>query len=75
MTLINRLTGVEPPSTEPRLAVDRVACDGRGLCSLVLADYVRLDEWGYPIVDDDQVPADAGATAIRLCPARALRWR
>ncbi|MFF0708574.1 ferredoxin [Gordonia sputi] len=75
MTLINRLTGVESPNTGSRLAVDRIACDARGLCALVLADHVRLDEWGYPIVDDDQVPADAGATAIRLCPSRALRWR
>ena len=36
---------------------------------------VRLDEWGYPIVDDPHLaPDDApdAATAVRLCPARAL---
>lgn len=75
MSLTNRLAGVQPPGTDARIAVDRITCDGRGLCALVLADYVRLDEWGYPIVVDDRVSADAGATAIRLCPTRALRWR
>ncbi|HET8595286.1 MAG TPA: ferredoxin [Intrasporangium sp.] len=54
------------------LRVDRIACTGHGVCAGVLPRNVELDEWGYPIVRDASVdPADA-ATAIRLCPARAL---
>lgn len=57
-----------------RLAVDRVACTGHGVCAQLLRQ-VELDEWGYPLVLDPDVPSDAAATAIRLCPARALYRR
>ncbi|WP_076263650.1 ferredoxin [Intrasporangium flavum] len=56
------------------LAVDRVACTGHGVCAQLLAQ-VRLDEWGYPIVDHASVPATEADVAIRLCPARALYRR
>ncbi len=54
------------------LRVDRIACTGHGVCASVLPHNIELDEWGYPIVRDPNVDADAAATAIRLCPARAL---
>ena len=56
------------------LAVDRVACTGHGVCAQLLAQG-RLDEWGYPIVDDPAVPAAEADVVIRLCPARALYRR
>ena len=56
------------------LAVDRVACSGHGVCAQLLAQ-VRLDEWGYPIVDRATVPAAEADVAVRLCPARALYRR
>ncbi|GAB3052469.1 hypothetical protein GCM10027053_10540 [Intrasporangium mesophilum] len=57
---------------EPRgIAVDRVACTGHGVCAQLLRG-VTLDEWGYPVVHDASASADEAATAIRLCPARAL---
>lgn len=60
------------------LAVDRVACSAHGVCAQLLAG-VTLDEWGYPIVDAARVARedgpDAVATAVRLCPARALYRR
>lgn len=55
------------------LRVDRVACTGHGVCAALL-DRVRLDDWGYPIVED-AVRAAASLdvdAAIALCPARAL---
>lgn len=58
----------------PQLRVDRVACSGHGMCASILPRQVRLDEWGYPVVDDARVPASDGETAIRFCPARALYW-
>lgn len=60
----------EPPRPA-RLRVDRVACTGHGACAGLLPQQVRLDEWGYPVVLDDRAGPD-GATAVRLCPARAL---
>ena len=58
----------------PVLRVDRVACTGHGMCASLLPRHVRLDEWGYPVVDDAAVPFADGETAIRFCPARALYW-
>jgi ferredoxin len=54
------------------LRVDRIACTGHGVCAGVLPRNFELDEWGYPIVTDPVVGAEDAATAIRLCPARAL---
>ncbi|MEU8925371.1 ferredoxin [Kitasatospora sp. NPDC048545] len=59
-----------------RLAVDRIACDGRGLCAELLPELVALDEWGYPIVPRSDVPGELLADARRAvaaCPVLALR--
>jgi len=59
-----------------RLRVDPIACDGRGLCAEVLPELITLDDWGFPIIRDEEIPPSlmAGAgEAIRLCPLVALR--
>jgi ferredoxin len=55
-----------------RLRIDRVACTAHGACASLLPGRVGLDEHGYPIVHDDLVDPDTGATIVRLCPARAV---
>ena len=58
-----------------RLRVDWPACRARGLCFELLPEAVRLDEWGYPVVDGP-VSAELLATAreaVRMCPQLALR--
>ncbi|EWT01309.1 3Fe-4S ferredoxin [Intrasporangium oryzae NRRL B-24470] len=60
-----------PVGLSSRLGVDRVACTGHGVCAQLLAQ-VRLDEFGYPIVEGAAVDPDEAAPAIALCPARAL---
>ncbi|HET7246061.1 MAG TPA: ferredoxin [Streptosporangiaceae bacterium] len=62
-------------TTGARLRVDPIACDGRGLCAEVLPELITLDDWGYPIVRDGEVPPGlmaAAGEAIRLCPLLAL---
>lgn len=59
-----------------RLRADPIACDGRGLCAEVLPELITLDDWGFPVISDDEVPAAllaAAGEAIRLCPVLALR--
>lgn len=59
-----------------RLEVDWVACDGHGLCAALLPERVELDDWGYPVIADPDVPGALGAharTAVSACPALALR--
>ena len=57
------------------LEVDWPACRARGLCFEVLPEIVRLDDWGYPVVEGPVTPellADA-REAVRMCPQLALR--
>ena len=53
----------------------RVACTGHGVCARLLPEQVRLDEWGYPVLQDDHVDGAAAGTAVTMCPARALFTR
>jgi ferredoxin len=59
-----------------RLRVDAIACDGRGLCAEVLPELIMLDDWGFPIIRDGDVPGglrDDAREAVRICPKLALR--
>lgn len=59
-----------------RLAVDPIACTGHGICAEMLPELIGLDEWGYPVLADREVPAQLGSLArraVRLCPTLALR--
>ena len=59
-----------------RLAVDPIACDGRGLCAELLPELITLDDWGFPVITGAEVPAalhGEAAAVVRLCPRLALR--
>lgn len=58
-----------------QLIVDPAACTGHGLCAELLPELVALDEWGYPVIDGQPVPASLSRPARRAvtaCPALAL---
>ena len=57
------------------LAVDRIRCDGRGLCAELLPELVSLDDWGYPIVAAELPPhlLSHARRAVAACPLLALR--
>jgi ferredoxin len=58
------------------LAVDRIACDGSGLCAELLPEMIDLDDWGYPKVSGAPVPDDLlplARRAVDRCPVLALR--
>jgi len=59
-----------------RLRVNPIRCVAHGLCGELLPEVIRLDEWGYPIVDGRPLPPalerDARA-AVSACPTLALR--
>ena len=57
------------------LRVDPIACDAFGYCAELVPELVTLDKWGYPIVDDHDIPAallPAVRAAVAACPRRAL---
>lgn len=58
------------------LVVDPILCDGHGVCAELFPERVRLDPWGYPIVDEMDVPAqlrEHADRAVTSCPRLALR--
>jgi len=65
-------------SKEFELVVDRIKCDGRGLCAEILPERVRLDSWGYPIIAPGAIPEHLMSLAERAvddCPVLALTLR
>jgi ferredoxin len=57
------------------LVVDPVACDGAGLCAELVPEMIRLDPWGFPIVEAGEVPpaaVDHARRAATSCPRLAL---
>lgn len=69
-----------------RLTLNPAVCDGFGFCSEILPEVITLDEWGFPIIGDAEIPAPLSGAALRavsFCPRRALhltegrrrRWR
>ena len=58
-----------------RITVDPIACDAHGLCAELLPELISLDEWGFPLISDDEVPDALEALARRavsVCPTLAL---
>lgn len=65
-------------SARAHLVVDRIRCDGHGLCAELLPELVRLDDWGYPIVAQGGVPdhlVPHAQKAVVACPVLALALR
>lgn len=60
------------------LQVDPILCAGHGVCAELLPEWIRLDDWGYPVVRSEQVPKHLLARArwaVANCPALALHLR
>ena len=62
-------------SAKAQLTIDRIRCDGHGLCAELLPELVRIDDWGYPIIAPGPVPDHLMAharDAVTACPVLAL---
>jgi ferredoxin len=58
------------------LGIDRIACDGYGLCAELLPELIELDDWGYPIIRGGAIPQSVlphARRAVSGCPTLALR--
>ena len=59
-----------------RLEVDRIRCDGYGMCAELLPELIELDDWAYPVIRPGSVPSDLEALARRavaVCPVLAVK--
>lgn len=58
-----------------RLVLNPITCNAHGLCAELFPEWIRLDEWGYPIVPPHPVPDEFEAharRAVAACPTLAL---
>jgi ferredoxin len=66
------------PQEAVTIAIDRIRCDGYGMCAELLPEMIALDDWGYPIVSPADVPDELlehARRAAAACPLLALRLR
>ena len=57
------------------LRVNPIDCTGHGVCAELLPELIRLDEWGYPILEHPEVPDELlglARRAVDACPTLAL---
>jgi len=58
-----------------RVRVNPIACEAHGMCAELLPELITLDEWGYPLIDDQPLSGELLAHAKRAaqaCPTFAL---
>jgi ferredoxin len=58
-----------------RLVVNPITCEAHGICHELFPERIRLDEWGYPIIDPEPIPAvleEHARRAAAACPTLAL---
>jgi ferredoxin len=59
-----------------RLRVDPIKCKAHGMCFELIPERIRLDDWGYPIIDSRALSPDLlvhAKRAVADCPRAALR--
>ena len=58
-----------------RLRVNPIRCAAHGMCAELLPERIRLDDWGYPLIADPDVPdavLEHARRAVAACPTLAL---
>jgi ferredoxin len=58
-----------------RVRVNPIACEAHGLCAELFPERISLDHWGYPILDEEPIPAELAKhaeRAVKACPTVAL---
>ena len=58
-----------------RLRVNPITCQAHGMCAELLPERISLDEWGYPLLDDEPLQpglVDHARRAVAACPTFAL---
>ena len=57
------------------LVVDPTMCDGHGVCAELFPERIRMDPWGYPIVNGEDIQMqlfEHAQRAVDACPRLAL---
>jgi len=66
---------MEVTAVSDHIRVNPILCDAYGHCAELLPELIELDEWGSPIVSDEEIPPELAKDARRAvasCPRLAL---
>jgi ferredoxin len=58
-----------------RLRVNPIKCDAHGVCAELFPEGIRLDDWGYPIIEPGPIHGHHlkhARRAVQACPKLAL---
>ena len=58
-----------------RLRVDPSKCKAHGMCGELFPERIRMDDWGYPVIDPRALSDDVlehARRAVAECPRSAL---
>jgi ferredoxin len=59
-----------------RVVVNPILCTGYGYCAEIVPELIRLDDWGFPIVNsrpiEDERLLQLARRAVATCPRLAL---
>lgn len=58
-----------------RLRANPLDCVAHGICAQLLPEWISIDEWGYPVVNDPELPpelVEGARRAANHCPELAL---
>jgi len=62
--------------TRRRLRVDPTLCEGYGYCAEIVPELISVDDWGYPIVSQEEIDSAEllwhARRAVATCPRLAL---
>ena len=58
-----------------RIRVNPIDCHAHGLCGELFPEWIRLDEWGYPIIEPGDDPGRSRRSTRDAPPTPARRWR
>jgi ferredoxin len=70
-----RVTDAPVPKWRVSLVVDPTLCDGHGVCAELFPERVKMDHWGFPIINGEEIPGtivDHARRAVAACPRLAL---
>ena len=62
--------------SDERLVVNPILCDAYGHCAELLPELISVDEWGYPMIGEENIPGHLrrdARRAVAACPRLALR--
>lgn len=57
------------------IVVDPTMCDAHGICAELFPERIGLDPWGYPVIDETDIPIELrehAQRAVDSCPRLAL---